>query len=338
MKISVDAGALCVKKILRFGNYSFTRFLLEAMQKYDRQNEYFVYSFCQKPLWLKSNKKMQFKILRPKTLWLSTRVSFEEIKQKKDIFLALNQAIPLKTPSQVIAFSHGLSFLFFPRFYPDSYYSLKDLLRPMVKKSRYVVVSSWRVRKELKKLFPNFKDFEVISYGVPFDMLKHQASTKKNYFLFVGMNHPIKKFILLKGFKQFRQKKRFANFKLFLIGNLEGLEDKDNNIYAYSNIARESLRKLYAQATGYLTTSHYESFNFPVLEALSQNCPVIGVTSAIIPEFKEYVHEVDNLDEFVEEMEKTAQGKITKEVRDEVIKRFSWEKYITKLKKLYESI
>ena len=192
MKISVDAGALCVKKILRFGNYSFTRFLLEAMQKYDRQNEYFVYSFCQKPLWLKSNKKMQFKILRPKTLWLSTRVSFEEIKQKKDIFLALNQAIPLKTPSQVIAFSHGLSFLFFPRFYPDSYYSLKDLLRPMVKKSRYVVVSSWRVRKELKKLFPNFKDFEVISYGVPFDMLKHQASTKKNYFLFLGMNHPIK--------------------------------------------------------------------------------------------------------------------------------------------------
>ena len=45
-----------------------------------------------------------------------------------------------------------------------------------------------------------------------------------------------------------------------------------------------------SNATALLTASHYESFNFPVLEALSQGCPVIGLKSAIIPEFKPYVN------------------------------------------------
>lgn len=347
MKISVDAGALCVGENLRFGNYYFSKSLLEAIQMYDRINEYFIYSFCQKPIWLKESKKLHYKILRPKMLWLSTRVSLEEVRQKKDIFLALNQAIPISTSSQVISFSHGLSFYFYPQFYPDSYYSLKDQLAPMIDKSRHIVVSSIRVKTELKKLFPHFKDFVVINYGVPFDMLSQQAKVPpssrlrragdKKYFLSVGMNNSIKNIeFLLMVFKQFRKKNRFSEYKLFLIGNLNNFEDKKNNIFSYSSINRVQLRKLYAEATAYLTTSYYESFNFPVLEALSQSCTVIGLKGAIIPEFREFVSLAYDSDDFLEQMKDIAVGKKAIVRRSDVMNRFSWKKYILKLKKLYK--
>ena len=48
MRISLDAGALCVEGNLRFGNYTFTKNLIETMVQYDGENEYFIYSFCQK--------------------------------------------------------------------------------------------------------------------------------------------------------------------------------------------------------------------------------------------------------------------------------------------------
>src|SRR3989344_3064951 len=316
MKISVDAGALCLGENLRFGNYYFSKNLLEAIQR---------------------NDKLNYKILRPKMLWLSTRVSLEEIRQKKDIFLALNQAIPISTSGQVVSFSHGLSFYFYPQFYQDSYYSLKDQLKPMVKKSRYIVVSSLRVKTELRKLFPQYKNFVVINYGVPFDMLEEKSNVRKKYFLSVGMNNSIKNIeFLLKVFKKFRNKNRFSEYKLFLVGNLNSFEDKNNNIFSYSSINREQLRKLYAEATAYLTTSYYESFNFPVLEALSQNCTVLGLKGAIIPEFREFVSLAYDSDDFLEQMKDIVLGGKAKVRRSDVMNRFSWKKYILKLKELYE--
>src|SRR3989344_4676745 len=156
MKISLDAGALCAKANLHFGNYTFTQSLIDSIQKYDQNNEYYTYSFCQKPNWLDVRDKFHYKVLRPSVLWLSTRVSIEEIQFKKDIFLALNQAIPISTKSKVISFSHGLSFYFYPQFYPDSHYVLNDQLDHMIKKSNYIVVPSRRVKKEMEKLFPGY--------------------------------------------------------------------------------------------------------------------------------------------------------------------------------------
>lgn len=338
MKISLDGGALCPKENLHFGNYTFTKNLIEAIQKYDQENEYYIYSFCKKPAWIHPNNKLYYRILIPKMFWLSTRVSIEEIRQKKSIFLALNQAIPIITNGQVISFSHGLSFYFYPQFYPDSYYALKDQLESMIKRSSHLVVASQRVRSEMKKLFPFYNRFSVINYGVPCDMLDYQAGLKKKYFLFCGMNNRIKNVkFLINVFKEFRKNKRFQEYKFFLIGNLREFEDKKNNVFSQPNTTRESLRKLYAEATAYLTASYYESFNFPVLESLAQNCPVVGFNSAIIPEFREFVSLAQTDKDFIAEMTKIALSK-RETKRDLVLKRFSWKKYISKLKKLYKSI
>lgn len=339
MKISLDGGAFCTEDDLRFGTYTFSKSLIESIQKYENENEYYIYSFCSRPSWLETDKKLHYKILKPKTLWLSTRVSLEEIQQKKDIFLALNQAIPFSTRSKVISFSHGLSFYFYPQFYPDSYPALKDQLGPMINKSRYIVLPSRRVKNEMEKLFPNYDHFVTINYGVPSDMLDYKSRPRKKYFLFVGMNHPIKNIeFMLKVFKKFKENKKFSGYKLFLVGNLSKLEDNKSDIYSISNITRHELKIYYSEATALLTASFYESFNFPVLEAVSQNCPVIGLDSAVIPEFKKLVYLAYDSTDFLLQMTEISEGANSKIERREVLSRFSWRKYISKLKELYKII
>ncbi|MBI4009247.1 glycosyltransferase [Candidatus Roizmanbacteria bacterium] len=337
MKISVDAGGLCAKINLRFGNYTFSRNLLKAIEQYDKSNEYFMYSFCSKPEWLGISNNFHYKVLHPRTFWLSSRVTWEELKLKKDIFLALNQAIPLATKSKIISFSHGLSYYFYPQYYSDSYYAFTDQLKSLVKKSELIIVSSRRVKMELIKIYPKNKNFVVINYGIPFDMLVYKKEPREKFFLYVGMDYPIKNIeFLVECFKKFRSISQFGGYSLYLVGNLKRFEDKNENIISLTSIQRDSLRKLYSTATAYLTTSFYESFNFPVLEALSQKCQVVGLKSAIIPEFRDLVFLAEDQNDFVAKMEEVSTGKgINIDVKS-LKEQFSWKKYVTKLVSLYK--
>jgi len=83
-----------------------------------------------------------------------------------------------------------------------------------------------------------------------------------------------------------------------------------------------------------LTASYYESFNFPVLEALSQGCPVIGLESAIIPELAPYVNLAKSEDEFIKLM-KTVPVKPNLKLIKYLKSEFNWKKYVKKLVKLY---
>lgn len=323
MKISVDGGALYQKNDHRFGTAVFSENLVKALQFYDKKNQYIVYTF---------------KNLRPKLLWLKVRVSIEEFINKKPVFLALNQAIPLYTSGKVISFCHGLSYHFFPQ-----YYSKKDVLRlnqqlrEMIKRSDKIITSSQKVKDELlsvNKLID--KKIIVLPFGIPLDMLDtvttlmrpHLSRNRvEKYFLFVGMDHQIKNInFIKKAFRKFNNAKEFKNYKLIIVTN---------------NCSREKLRRLYINATALLTASYYESFNFPVLEALSQGCPVVGLKSAIIPELETYVNLANNLNEFVENM-KSITIKPTERSTlpagrqvNRLYKDFNWKNYVKNLVRLY---
>lgn len=160
----------------------------------------------------------------------------------------------------------------------------------------------------------------ILPFGVPFDMGNTNIKNKNKYFLYVGMDHPIKNINFIKeSFKKFKESKEFKSYKLILVTK---------------NCSRKKLRWLYRNATALLTASHYESFNFPVLEALSQGCPVIGLKSAIIPELKPYVNLVNNLDEFVKNMKKITTKPNVKSI-NQLHTKFNWKNYVNNLVKLY---
>ncbi len=328
MKIGIDIGALCGK---RFGNYIFTINLIKELTKSDQENQYYLYSFCKKPVKLILSKDFIYKKLLPKQLWINGVVGWEEIRNKKDIFLGLNQAFP-NSSSKKIIFSHGLSFLKYKNYYPDSYNKMFKQVKNMVRSADHIIVSSIKVQQEFKKLFNTNSKVKVLNFGIPYDFWKRSNSKKRKYFLNVGMNHPIKNIeFLINSFSKFN-KARGNTHKLILVVDKKYWNIKDPNIIQLTNVPRKKLKFLYSRSIAYLSVSLYESFNFPVLEALSQNTPVIGLKSSIISEMADYVNIVNNEQEFIYEMENISKKKINlKKIKEE----FSWKKYVTQLKKLY---
>lgn len=334
MKIAIDGGGLCAKTDQRFGNYVFTQNLVEAISRYDHKNKYILYSFCDKPKWLKTNYRIDYQQVRPRIGWLKLWISLREWQAGSDVFLGLNQSFP-KTKAKKIAFSHGLSFYHYSKFYPDSYKKLLQQLNSILKESDFIVVTSKKVRDELLRINKNIASkIKVMLPGIPFDMqtqLKKKLK-KENYFLFVGMNHPIKNIdFIIKTVAKFNQRYK-KNYKLYLVGNFD---INSSTIKSFPNLPREKLKKLYQQATALLSASFYESFNFPVLEGLSCGCPVIGLKSAIIPEMKQFVYLADDEEDFLSHMKSITMGKIKKIDQKKLSQIFSWKKYIEQLKSLY---
>ncbi len=307
MKISIDGGALNPKNNQRFGTSVFSVNLVAALKLYDKKNQYFIYTF---------------KNLKPKLFWLKARVSLEELKQKKDIFLALNQAIPLYTSGKIISFCHGLSYYFHPKLYSKrDVVRLKKQLEEMVKRSDKIIVSTEKVKHEFTSMYRYIEGkIIVLPFGIPFDMERGGIKKKRKYFIFVGNNQPIKNIQFIKTvFEKFKNLKGFKDYKLILVTK---------------NCSRKKLCWLYRNATALLTASHYESFNFPVLEALSQGCPVVGLKSAIIPELETYVNLANNVEEFVEKMKKITKKPDVQSI-NQLYTNFNWKNYVKNLVKLY---
>src|SRR3989339_158159 len=297
MKISVDGGALNPKNNQRFGTSVFSENLFKALQLYDKKNQYKIYTFDN---------------LKPRLFWLKGRISLEEFKQKNNIFLALNQAVPLYTSGKVVSFCHGLSYHYYPELYSKKDVNrLNKQLGEMVKKSDKIIVSSQNVSDELISMYQYIEDkVFVLPFGIPFDMKKSKQNKKQKYFLYVGMDHPIKNISFIKkAFKKFNTLRDNKNYRLVLVTK---------------NCPRKKLLRLYRNATALLTASYYESFNFPVLEALSQGCPVIGLKTAIIPELKTYVNDAKDNKEFVSLMKKIPLKPSVQSI-NQLYKEFNWK-------------
>lgn len=337
MKISVDAGAICVPSYKRFGTYTFTTHLLSALSQYDRENSYYAYSFCNKPSTLALYSNFFYKVMYPKLLWMKLRVPFEEMFVRKDIFLALNQAIPWGTRAKIIGFSHGVSFIKHPKIYGYSALSMKNQLAQMMKKCSSVVVTSQRVKDEILLLYPrNIEQVVVLQPGLPAEFVKHTKHPRQQFFLFCGMNHPIKQVdTIVDAFTRLTQDKQCAKYSLYLVGPFEKYKKKHKRIQIFPRISREKLRDLYQKASAYLTASKYESFNFPVLEAVSQGCPVIGLHTAIVPEFAEHCTVCADEEQLFESMKKAAVGDVLMPDIKKIHEQFSWKDYVAGLAKLY---
>ena len=134
-------------------------------------------------------------------------------------------------------------------------------------------------------------------------------------------------------FEKFISVDYFKNYKLYLVSTCKEFQSK--NVQVIPVVSRSELLTLYRSATAYLSASHYESFNFPILEALSQKCPVVALQSAVIPEMKDYVYTASDSKLFLEFMRRIVKGSSKKYSISTLHKLFSWEDYVYKLRALY---
>ena len=268
---------------------------------------------------------------------MKARIPLEEKFHPSDIILGLNQALPAFSKSKLIAFSHGLSFLKFPELYKKDFPRLKNQLDDYIKRADWIIVTSRTVKKEMVEYAPDSKDKIKI---LPFGLTQEYENTaviklqKEPYFLYVGSDQPIKNLdALFRVFEQLRKEEEYRHFTLKLIGT--DFERLPKGVSQIKHASLGKLQRLYGGASAYLTTSLYESFNYPVVEALSLGCPVIGLKSAIIYEQRVFTHYAADEQEMLDFMHYAARGSLPHIDRKALLQRFSWKNYVQTLEKLY---
>lgn len=340
IKVSIDAGALINNKYKQYGNYVFTRNLLLAIGRIDRKNSYTLY------LQNKINNfdNFKLKLFKPNFGWLKTWVTVEEITNPKDIFLAINQALPLYTKGKKIVFCHGIAPLLYARLYPDSHKQMKQQIKDMILRADNIIVGSIKLKRELTRIGKEKNinlSISVLNYGIPSHFIEaSKRFKKKNLLLYVGSSHPIKNLsFILESFSYFVKLPKYQNYKLVLAGvsnNLTIAKNIKDKIIIFNHVDHDQLLKLYNESRCLLTASLYESFNLPVLEALSQNTNVIGTKSAIVPELLPYVRIsanspikfAQNIKCEIENPKKINLGKLKEQ--------FDWNNFVKKLIALYK--
>jgi glycosyltransferase involved in cell wall biosynthesis len=348
-KVSIDAGALSSDRSERFGNFVFTRELIKALKRYDQKNSYTIY--LQKPV--SSIPEMENSIpemekmgvvLRPRFAWLKGRVSFCELIKPNDVFLALNQALPWWCPGRKIVFCHGLAPLIYPKLYPDSQKRMRQQIMEMLDKANYIVVGSQKLADSLNDINREEKrtaNIKVINYGIPTPFLdKNAVGKRKRFILSVSSSHPIKNHrLIVSAFAKLIQTSSFKSYKLILIGTkkIDYIPQKLlSQVIVIPHAEHYQLLSYYQKAACLLTTSKYESFNLPVLEALSQNTQVVGTKGAIIPELTPFVNLAPEDSTGLATSIASAIKKPKAIHLGKLRTKFSWQRYVKKLTTLYE--
>ncbi len=332
MKIAVDGGALCSPPGKQFGTFRFTTELLHALSKYGT-HDYTIYSFCEVPK-KERVQKLQYTLVTPSFAWMKVPLPLKLASDKPDVFLASSQVVPFGFKGKKIVFSHGLSFYFYPKYYKEEYPRLKAQLDEYTKTADIIVVSSEMVKQEMIRIHPKVENkIKVLPFGI-FSRPVKRARKPQPYFLYVGSDQAIKNVSgLIHTFTQFWKNNRTTPFKLLLVGTQR--KNLPPYIEQVSFATHEELANLYANATAYVTCSYYESFNFPVVEALSAACPVVALETAVTEEQYPFVQTAETMEELQFLFEKAAVGTFEFDEPPNITSVFSWERYVSELEKLY---
>lgn len=269
---------------------------------------------------------------------------------------------------KIVTIIHDISFNFFPQFikFSDLFF-LKTLIPISLRRADKIIAVSEFTKKEIKKFYKinpekiacvyNSVDEEFLNNEVSEDQLKEVRSKynlPEKFILYIGTLQPRKNIPqLIEAFA--RIKDRLGGFKLVICGNKEAhnydkkigdsiKENKlENEVIFPGFVDEEDKQAVYKLAHVFAFPSLYEGFGIPVLEAMSQDVPVVA---SDIPSLKEIAadgalyFDVTSLDNFSQEIYNIC---IDNKLREELIQLgnerinfFSWEKSASKLLAIYK--
>tara|TARA_B100000965_G_C19596512_1_gene760498 strand:+ start:2081 stop:3178 length:1098 start_codon:yes stop_codon:yes gene_type:complete len=228
-----------------------------------------------------------------------------------------------------------------------------------IENADHIICISENTKKDLLQYY-NINESKVSTIYLGFDHLSNDYSKinfdklllPKNFILFVGSRKKYKNFdLLLEAFKI--KKNIIKDFEIVCFGggkfnNKElnkfknfGLNDRIKN-YQGNDIL---LSYLYTKAQLFVFPSSYEGFGLPLIEAMSQNCPVLASENSTFVELaKDSIHffENNNLEDlafkidFLLKSENDLNSKKLKAI--EISKQYTWENCTNKTLEIYKKL
>lgn len=290
MIIGVDAGALSIgDKRLQVGVYQVTVNLLQQLATLDKKNNYLLYTFApiNEKLLASFGSRMQNIVIKPEKGWGKLWLPLRVVKDKPDVFLALNQ-MPLSfkpKKTRVIGLFHDLAFEYFPEMYPGSLTKLRVGSRKLAQQASALIAVSQATKKDIEKFYYLPSNNITVAYeGIRNLPKAAKGNTKNPYFLFVGALKRQKNIpAIIQAFAGLD-----AKVDLVIVGGDTWLDPeihttlnslpagiKDRVIFKAFVIDQE-LAYLYSHAIALVNPSVYEGFGLTLVEAMSLGCPVIA--------------------------------------------------------------
>lgn len=252
------------------------------------ENEFFTYVIVPGPV-------MWTRLFLPAHLYLSRGI---------DVFFSPAHYAPAHCPVPMVVTIHDLAYFYFPNeFLKKDLYKLKAWTESSVKRARHLIAVSKTTKKDIIKFYGidqqhisvvyNGFEKDVAPEGAPWtDVSAAYGIEDKKYVLYVGTLQPRKNIaLLIRSFGTFKNEHRM---KLVIVGKKGWMYDdilKEAERYGLREsviftdyIPDDSVVTLYRHAFCFVMPSLYEGFGIPVLEAMSQSCPVISSFASSLPE------------------------------------------------------
>lgn len=365
MKIGVDAGCLGVRdERLKVGVYTVVKNLLIELGKSDKKNSYLLYSFypIERELLAAFGRNMK-NIVIPSRGWLRISLPLRLLKDRPDVFLAANQALPVQLPFaryKTVGLFYDIAFEKFPSLYSyaASVKKHRDNSKYLAQHADLLLAISKSTKKDIEDFYHILSKKILIAHpGIV--ALKKQSSykSKKPYFLFVGAFKKSKNIpVLLSAFATFRKKSK-KDYQLLLVGGDKWLDpeigktlaslDKNTqkNIVQLGFVDEKRLVSLYSSAVAFVSPSLYEGFGLPFLEAQSLDCPVIASNQGALPEVVStsgILVDPTNHAEIIRAMEKISFNKSLRlsliKKGKQNIKKYSWKTFAKTVQSAIEHV
>ncbi len=314
MRIAIDISSV----VYGTGVSVYTKNLVRALAKIDRQNEYVLFAGTLRQrkaveeFFQQSNlgENFQLKIfpLSPKmqmVLWNDWHIlSLEKLLGPIDVYHSPDWSLA-PTKAKTVLTIHDLFFLKRPDLqqYPYKETMIKRLKRAKEKKLQVVAVSK-STKDDLIELLHYPEELSTVIYEAVDDKFKVQGSKFKvkevkqkygiegNYLLMVGTREPRKNLAsVLKVFSDLQNSKLprrgpLGKTNLVIAGKVGWGESlvKTDNVQLIGYVPDEDLPRLYCGSSGFLYPSLYEGFGISILEAFACGIPVLTSRISSMPE------------------------------------------------------
>ena len=233
--------------------------------------------------------------------WKRIEAGGSNLPGEPEVVHSFSFQAPVVGNARLVYTVHDLSFWTHPEFTTESnrLSCQHGMLKAMHSASALVFVSE-NSRRDFFSVFPRPERIRklpttVISLASRFPCVKaSRVSLNSGSWLSIGAMEPRKNFdLLLDAYEIYRRRSQVKR-KLHLAGGRGWKSEATWNrimelqpageIRHGGYISDRELERLYSEAFAFVFPSHYEGFGLPVLESMSQACPVISSRNSSLPE------------------------------------------------------
>lgn len=362
MRIGLDARSLHREGVGRY-----IRELIKNLGKIDDENQYVIFLDSGKYKELETPENFKFVITSPqKSLHKISRVLRDIYKENLDIFHALDHwYIPVRPSCPIISTFHDLMVKTYPASLPfkSRLYS-KLATRVAIKLSSWIITVSEFNKNEIAKNYHfNNDNISVIYNGVsenftPFsnknlDYFKKKYGINSGFFFYAGSMRKYKNISTLIKVYSILDKNIQKKHDLVIAGryeheysNLRSLVNTLNlngKVHFVGYLKEDDIINFYNYAIAFITLSLYESFCFPVVEAMACGVPVIAPDRLSFPEITQNIAillDPFNLREISLAMERIVRDNLLRQNLIEnglkLAKRYNWKINAMRVRDIYE--